>query len=286
MGGMRSDFERAGIRREIISFSKGIPERRKDWVTVEEPLQIVVECEGRRTDLSVIMRTPAMDIELAAGFLYTEGIISSGEEILSIGYEHSGEGKDGNMVLASLAGSARMDLQERRFNVNSSCGICGKSSINELYLRGNKIVHSESLIRSSVIEGLPEKMRSGQNVFSRTGGIHAAGLFQHDGSLVVVREDIGRHNAVDKIAGHMLLNGIIGKEDLILQVSGRAGFEIVQKAVCMGIPVVSSISAPSSLAIETAEAFGITLICFVRDGRFNVYSHGERIAWGNHNGRA
>ena len=279
MEGTNNESGKAGVSMDVVVSAGGKPVHRVDWITPEEPLQLVLEQGGKRMDLAVIMRTPLMDTELAAGFLFTEGLIASRDEIQSIELEGSGEGKEGNVIRVKLSGDVRKDVEERRFSVSSSCGICGKSSINELYVRGYPIVRSTGKVDRSVIISLPDRMRSGQKVFLSTGGIHAAGLFRYDGSMVAVCEDIGRHNAVDKIAGFMLLSGHMKREDYVLQVSGRAGFEIVQKAVAMGIPVVSSISAPSSLAIETADAFGITLACFVRDGKFNVYSHAERLNW-------
>jgi FdhD protein len=251
----------------------------KDLVTVEEPLEIKVKNESMQTFLiAYIMRTPGMDDYHAVGFLYSEGIIQSKSDILGF------EGVDSNGVSASnsltvlVPDRLPVDLStiQRKFFVNSSCGICGKANINDIFLRTSGMQRSECTVQAETILLLPAIMRSRQNIFSVTGGIHAAALFTLQGKLIAVAEDIGRHNAVDKIVGYMLMNGLVN-HDFVLQVSGRAGFEIIQKAAFAGIPIISSISAPSSLAIETCEALGLTLACFVREDRFSVYSHGQRI---------
>ncbi len=265
--------------REIFISAGATLEKRIDSITVEEPLQIVLRRGEITRDLVVIMRTPVDDLDLACGFLFTEGVIKGASEIVNIAYDASRKDSK-NVIVVDVSSSVSLERENRNFTMNSSCGICGKTSIDEIYLRGTRINRSRKPLSRSLILELPNELRKKQEIFSQTGGIHAAGLFRYDGSLIKVSEDVGRHNAVDKIVGYMVMNGLIGKEDYILQVSGRAGFEIVQKAAAGGITIIASVSAPSTLAIETAEAFGITLICFVRKDRFNVYSHGERISSG------
>lgn len=265
------------VRRNItVSDRSGNLETRRDPVTVEEPLQLVLQRGNIKVDFAVIMRTPVLDFELAAGFLFSEGVIRSKQDIVSIDYDQDRTKDSGNVVIVTVNESVDIDRPERNFAVNSSCGVCGKSSINEIFLKGSSPLKVNKNLSRDLITQLPGKLREKQSIFSETGGIHAAGLYDFSGNLVFTGEDVGRHNAVDKIVGHLILNSLIGKEDYILQVSGRAGFEIVQKAAGAGISVVSSVSAPSSLAIETADSFNLTLVGFVREGRFNIYSHGER----------
>lgn len=266
------------VRRKIFAVSgTGKSRVGEDSITVEEPLQIVLRSGDKEKDLAVVMRTPVMDYELAAGFLFTEGIIHERKEILSLGWGRTTGKESRNVVVVTLPDETPLEFESRNFFMNSSCGVCGKSNINEIYLRGGTVLRPSRKISRTLIGSLPGKLKEHQSIFTETGGIHAAGLFDFDGNFIAVAEDVGRHNAVDKIAGFMLLNGIMGRGEYILQVSGRAGFEIVQKAVSAGISVVSSVSAPSSLAMETAETFGVTLICFVRGDRFNIYAHEERL---------
>jgi len=236
----------------------------QDLLAVEEPLQIRVN--GR--DLSITMRTPGHDRELAAGFLFTEGILKTRADLLSV---DSGE----NSVLLTLAEGVDPGVA-RNFYTSSSCGVCGKASIDSLHAAGCAMllpVH----IRREIIHGLPEKLRAAQSVFEHTGGLHGAALFDTEGKLEAVREDVGRHNAVDKLIGAAFLDGRLPLEGRILMLSGRASFELVQKAVTAGIPVVAAVGAPSSLAVQTAMRFGMTLVGFVRDGRFNIYSGVSRL---------
>ncbi len=263
-------------RKIFVSDKNGVVESRQDPVTVEEPLQLVLQRWDKKLDFAVIMRTPVLDFELAAGFLFSEGVIRSREDIVSIGYDEERKTDSGNVVIVNVSENVELDRPERNFAVNSSCGVCGKSSINEIFLKGSTPMKITNGLSRGLITELPGKMREKQSIFSETGGIHAAGLFDYGGNLVFTGEDVGRHNAVDKIVGYLMLNDLIGKQDYILQVSGRAGFEIVQKAAGAGISVVSSVSAPSSLAIETADSFNLTLVGFVRDGHFNIYTHRER----------
>lgn len=256
----------------------------EDHVTVEEPLEIRM-CNGNSGEcrtISVTMRTPGEDYSLAAGFLFTEGLLTGKSDIISLTHSMRDAGNRDNIIEVVVESEVYSNLPDyhRNFAVNSSCGVCGKSSINEVFIKHGKLVKGDIKVSDSFIMNLPARMMEDQEIFSLTGGIHAAGLYNREGEPVWIAEDIGRHNAVDKVIGHLFLNDMLPGSDLIMQLSGRAGFEIVQKAVMAGIPIISSVSAPSSLAVETANAFNSTLICFVRDGRFNVYTHGERIAKG------
>ena len=243
-------------------------ERAQDLLAVEEPLQIRL---GDR-DVAITMRTPGNDDELAAGFLFTEGILTHAAQIGKI---ECGE----NVVTVRPAIGAELSaLPERNFYMTSSCGVCGKTSIDALHAAGCSSPPRETpRVDADTIRRLPDLLRPTQPVFARTGGLHAAGLFDASGNLQCVREDVGRHNAVDKLVGRALLDGGIPLSDSILLVSGRASFELVQKALMAGIPVLAAVGAPSSLAVETALRFGMTLAGFVRDGRFNVYSGESRI---------
>jgi FdhD protein len=251
-----------------------------DVLAVEEPLEIALEGEvaGRplRKTISVTMRTPGDDAELAAGFLFTEGIIRDRSQI-----EHVGQcGGAGNVVRVRVAPSADLDLArlERHFYTTSSCGVCGKTSIDALRTTSRYPLPAGSPVLSArLIHRLPDALRAAQAVFDRTGGLHASALFDADGRLRCLREDVGRHNALDKVIGAELLAGRLPAYGRILVVSGRASFELVQKAVMAGIPILVAVGAPSSLAVELAVRAGMTLAGFVRDGRFNVYSASGRI---------
>jgi FdhD protein len=234
-----------------------------DDVVVEEPLEIRV---GEKP-VSVTMRTPGHDFELAAGFLFTEGILGRAEEVETI--RHWGSP---NVVRVDLREGVRVDLQrlQRHFYATSSCGVCGKTSIDALRVHASPIASSME-VQPEVISSLPDKLRAAQEAFGATGGIHGAGLFDAQGTLLRAREDIGRHNAVDKVIGSFLLEGL-PFANTILFVSSRTSFELVQKAVVAGIPVLAAVGAPSSLAIELAAEMHMTLLGFVRDGRYNVYS--------------
>jgi len=230
----------------------------QDLLAVEEPLQIRVN--GR--DLSITMRTPGHDRELAAGFMFTEGILKIPSDVIAI---ESGE----NSVTLTLADGVDPGTA-RNFYTTSSCGVCGKASIDSLHASGCTMLR-EARVSREVIHGLPEKLRAAQSVFEHTGGLHGAALFDTGGNLEIVREDVGRHNAVDKLIGAEFLGGRLPLDRRILMLSGRASFELVQKAVMAGIPIVAAVGAPSSLAVQTALRFGLTLLGFVRNGRFNIY---------------
>jgi FdhD protein len=241
----------------------------QDVLVAEEPLEIRVNGKA----LTVTMRTPGDDRELAAGFLFTEGIITKAEQISAI-RTSSGER---NVVDVQVHGGRNGHFR-RNFRSNSGCGVCGKASIEEIRLRSIRRPDSDFQIDPSVLCTLPEKLRAGQAVFGRTGALHAAAIFTPEGELLALREDVGRHNAVDKIAGWALLAGRLPLSSYALMVSGRGGFEIVQKALAAGLPVVASVSAPSGLAVRLAREFGQTLIGFLRGRRFVIYSGESRIA--------
>jgi FdhD protein len=246
-----------------------------DWLAAEEPLEIRVN--GR--SLAVTMRTPGNDEELAVGFLLTEGIIECREQIAAIGPPDPAKGPACNMVNVELRDCVfDAERLQRSFFAASSCGICGKATIDAIRSRGLCALTSEVTLDPEVLCGLPNILRANQQVFGRTGGLHAAGLFTVSGDLLALREDIGRHNAVDKIAGWALRNDGIPLSNHVLMVSGRGGFEIVQKALAAGIPVVASVSAPSSLAVALARELNQTLIGFIRERRFVVYA-GEQRLW-------
>jgi FdhD protein len=251
---------------------------RQDLLAVEEPLEIRLG----QTAVSVTMRTPGHDLDLALGFLFTEGIVESLDEVAAIRHlETEGNGRQaGNTVVIDLKPGIEMDTERlrRNFYATSSCGICGKASLAALEVAPRRSLREPPrTFKSGMIHKLPEALREAQPVFERTGGLHAAAVFSAAGQLLGLREDVGRHNALDKLIGFALrLNPGILDESLILMTS-RAGFEIVQKAVMAGVPVLAAVGAPSSLAVEAARRFGITLLGFVREGRFNIYCGERRI---------
>lgn len=226
--------------------------------------------------VAVTMRTPGNDFELAAGFLYTEGLIGP-QDIVKVSYcDALDVAQEFNVVTVRLRSPWDPGRVTRNFYATSSCGICGKASLDQVALECPAIL-SGPQVQRSVITSLPHRLREGQKTFSRTGGLHASGFFDPAGMPAGLREDVGRHNALDKLIGRMLLAGELDFRDRILMVSGRAGFEIVQKAAMAGVPVICAVSAPSSLAVDAAERFGITLVGFLRGDDFNVYTHPERI---------
>jgi FdhD protein len=265
---------------------------RADVLATEEPLEIrIVRAENVRgggmdaaaVPVSVTMRTPGADFELAAGFLFSEGLIDRAEAVSSIRYCTSGE-QQFNVVHVVLSPGTPFDAAalQRNFYQTSSCGVCGKASIDAVMGPAWARVEGGLSISPEILVTLPERLRAAQTVFERTGGLHAAGLFDVEGGLLRVREDIGRHNALDKLVGASLLAGELPWTERVVMVSGRLSFELVQKAARAGAAVLAGVSAPSSLAVELAEAAGVTLCGFVRGSRFNVYAGGERIASGAH----
>jgi len=267
---------------QVQEWKEGEVETRQDDLAAEEPLEIRIG----GLPLTVTMRTPGHDFELAAGFLFTEGIVQRPEQIASIQEAPNVKPTErGNIVQVELAAGANADLAnaQRNFFAASSCGICGKASIDSIRSRGIRSVNPDFRMSPEVLCGLPEGLRASQKIFSRTGGLHAAGLFSKDGELLVEREDIGRHNAVDKIVGWAVLGRRVPLADCALVVSGRGGFEIIQKAAMAGIPVVASVSACSSLAVRLAREAGMTLAGFLRGRRFVLYSGGQRLGIGAEN---
>ena len=264
---------------QVVEWNDGRTLPHEDSLAAEEPLEIRVSLGGNSTPLTVTMRTPGHDEELAAGFLWTEGIVDDPGQIASLtGYVTSASGKRNGME-ASLEGCEFDAGQlQRNFFAASSCGICGKASIEAIRLRGLRAPHAGFRLDPEVLCALPDKLREAQPVFGRTGGLHAAALFNGAGNLVVLREDIGRHNAVDKVVGWALLHGMLPLSEYAMLVSGRGGFEIVQKVLAAGLPVLASVSAPSSLAVQLARELGLTLVGFLRGRRFVVYSGADRCA--------
>jgi len=262
---------------QVTEWNDGIATRKDDFLAAEEPLEIRIG----KNPLSVTMRTPGHDVELAAGFLFTEGLVQRREQIVALeNVTSEDDGKRGNVVRAELSSEALPDFEKlrRHFFAASSCGICGKASIDAVRSRLLRTPNPDFRVAPNLLVSLPEALRSAQDVFERTGGLHAAALFDSGGKLLIVREDIGRHNAVDKIIGWALLNERIPLSDCVLLVSGRGGFEIIQKAIVAGIPVVASVSAPSSLAVQLARELRLTLIGFLRGNRFVVYAGDDRVA--------
>jgi FdhD protein len=258
----------------------------EDLVAREEPLEIrlgFTQADGRRIQrsISITMRTPGHDFDLAAGFLYTESIISAAADIQSIG-PCGPPAPNGlvNVVRVDLAPGVSVDLArlERHFYTSSSCGVCGKSSLAAVAVQGRyALADLPFRIRAPALEALPERLRSQQAMFAQTGGLHASGLFDADGSLLAVREDVGRHNALDKLIGSALQQDGLPFSKRGIVVSGRASFELLQKAMVAGCPMVAAVGAPSSLAIELAVEFGMTLVGFLKPGQFNVYNRADRI---------
>ena len=256
-----------------------------DSVVVEEPLEIRVErlADGRPEErsVSVTMRTPGEDFELAAGFLFTEGLVHDRRDVADLRYCQNVDPQDYNVVTVRLRETAAFDPDRltRNFYMTSSCGVCGKASLEAVEVQGcTPVTMGGVTVSPSVLRELPERLRGDQPVFERTGGIHAAGLFDLDGAPRLVREDVGRHNAVDKVIGHEFLAGRVPAGDSILAVSGRASFEIMQKAAMAGIPVLVAVGAPSSLAVDFARRFNVTLVGFAKPTGFNVYHGTERIS--------
>lgn len=250
-----------------------------DWVAVEEPMEVRVN----GSSFAVIMRTPGSDPELAAGFLLAEDVIRTADELLVIELcEDTDEEGRGNTLNVRVAGEAESRLvtrlgDRRQVMMTASCGLCGRRTIESLRARVSH-VYGQWQIDPAIVTSLPQRLRAAQRVFDRTGGLHAAGLFDREGRLTLIAEDVGRHNAVDKIVGRRLIDGALPLDTGILVVSGRTSYELVQKALLAGVPFVAAVSAPSSLAIRLAEESGITLCGFVRGDTFNVYAHPQRIA--------
>jgi FdhD protein len=270
---------RVTVREKVLRIREGVGSERVDTLVVEEPLEIRLD----GSPLSITMRTPGSDFDLAAGFLVSEGVVSEAAQLTAIRY-CAGAAEDGantfNVLDVTLApGVPRPDTSlERNFYTSSSCGLCGKASLDAVRTRARWPVADDGLrIGVPVLTALPDRLREAQRVFDRTGGLHAAGLFTAGGELLALREDVGRHNAVDKLVGWALRSGRLPLRETVLMVSGRASFELVQKAWMAGIPVMAAVSAPSSLAVELAAEAGMTLVGFLRGTSMNVYSGRDRV---------
>jgi FdhD protein len=247
-----------------------------DRVAGEEPMEIRAGPLGQPASrVAVTMRTPGRDFELAAGFLFTEGLIGSGD-VVKVSYCDEVDAEQAYNIV-TVRCRRPVAGPERNFYTTSSCGVCGKAALDQIEVSCARVT-SELRVAGDVVSALPERLRQAQKLFEQTGGLHAAGLFTSEGEVVTVREDVGRHNAVDKAIGQMLLAGALPLSDRVLMVSGRASFEIVQKAAVAGLPVVAAVSAASSLAVDAADRLGITLIGFVRAAGFNIYTHPERVS--------
>ncbi len=258
-----------------------------DQVAVEEPLEIRVGYktpEGRTTSsVSITMRTPGFDAELAVGFLYSESIVRNANDIMKV--EHSGpvapDTGNHNIVRVDLASNVEVDLGrlQRHFYTTSSCGVCGKSSLDALRVTGaQQLDSSHGSFSKATLIAMPDALRARQQTFDQTGGLHAAAAFDSQGEILVVHEDVGRHNAVDKVVGTLLARDLLPASELGLMVSGRASFELMQKTLIAGIPLLAAVSAPSSLAVQLANEFNVSLVGFLRGDTFNIYSGGERIS--------
>ena len=264
---------------------------KEDHLATEEPLEIRLKAGGETRTLAVTMRTPGADFELAAGFLRSENVIAGPKDVRRIVYCTDADldaAQQYNVVSVELSSRELPDPRrlERHSFTSSACGVCGKAGLESLEIAGCAVFAAGPEIAPDVLYGLPTKLREAQGLFESTGGLHAAGLFTSEGQLVCVREDVGRHNAVDKIVGWALLDGRLPLAGHVLLVSGRASFEIMQKALVAGIPIVCAVSAPSSLAASVAREFGMTLVGFLREGRFNVYAGQERVPVGEERIRA
>ena len=253
---------------------------RLDDIATEEPLEIRLVSPAQT--LAVTMRTPGADFDLVAGFLYSEGVITNREDLAKMSYcvdpDIDGEQRQ-NIINVALKSGSAFDFKrlERHFFMTSACGVCGKASIESLKIREIPQIYSDFNINTEIIYRLNDQLKLAQGLFSATGGLHAAALFDESGKLLKLREDVGRHNALDKLIGSSVLTNELPLTHHIVMVSGRSSFEILQKCIVAGVPVLCAVSAPSSLAVEIAQAFNITLIGFLRGRRFNVYSGIERI---------
>ncbi|MEU6138585.1 formate dehydrogenase accessory sulfurtransferase FdhD [Nocardioides sp. NPDC047086] len=271
---------RVTVGRPVLRVRDGVISRRPDTLAAEEPMEIRVN--GR--PLTVTMRTPGGDFDLAIGFLVSEGVVHSADDVASVRY-CAGATADGgntyNVVDVGLAAHVPPPdaSLERSFYTTSSCGLCGKASLEAVRTSSAWSVAEDTLqVTPELLATMPERLREAQRVFDSTGGLHAAGLFDAEGNLLCVREDVGRHNAVDKVIGHALREGLVPLRNSMLMVSGRASFELVQKAVMAGIPLLAAVSAPSSLAVDLADDNGLTLVGFLRGSSMNIYAGTDRIA--------
>lgn len=271
---------RLSVRRPVLRIGPDGARRTQDTLAAEEPLELRVDGKA----LSVTMRTPGHDVELAHGFLLTEGVLGRADDVRAARYcdsvDEAGRNTYNVLDVELAPGVEPPDASiERNFYTTSSCGVCGKASLDAVRLKTRFSPAADPVtLTPAVLSGMPDTLRTAQKLFDITGGLHAAGLFAAGGELLVAREDVGRHNAVDKVLGWALLDGRVPAAGTVLMVSGRASFELVQKAVMAGVPVLAAVSAPSSLAVELAAEAGVTLVGFLRGRTMNVYTGAERIA--------
>jgi FdhD protein len=274
--------ERASTPARLLRLDGAAASESEDRVVTEEPLEIRLRAGEERSTVAVTMRTPGADRELAVGFLYAEGVVQRREQVRAVREldDPWGEpGKPSNVLEVELALSELPDIArlERHFFASSACGVCGKAGIENLRLRGHRRLEGGPTVPAELLYALPDRLRQAQGVFDATGGLHAAALFDAEGALLAVREDVGRHNALDKLVGWAFAEGRLPLSGGIVLVSGRSSFEIVQKCVAAGVPILCSVSAPSSLAVELASELGLTLVGFLRGRRLNLYAGRERI---------
>ncbi|HAC65242.1 MAG TPA: formate dehydrogenase accessory sulfurtransferase FdhD [Cyanothece sp. UBA12306] len=272
--------QKSQIKAKILVVENSQKRSHLDTIATEEPLEI--RLVNPFQTVAVTMRTPGADFDLAAGFLYSEAIITSKKDLNSISYcvEPNIDGEQRyNIINVNLKEGLQPNLKplERHFFTSSACGVCGKASIEALKLRGCSPISNHLTITPEIIYSLPEKLRAAQGIFTATGGLHAAALFDKQGNLIKLREDVGRHNALDKLIGSAFLSDEIPLNNKIIMVSGRSSFEIVQKCIMARVPILCAVSAPSSLAVSLSQQFGITLIGFLRGQKFNIYSGTQRI---------
>jgi FdhD protein len=272
------------VETQIVRVEGGVRTPGFDRLATEEPLEIRLRAGAHTRTAAITMRTPGADFELAAGFLFGEGVIAERDDIVGMSYcvdRDVAEEQRYNIVNVDLRGDELppLDALERHFMMTSACGVCGKANIDALRERGLQPIRSALQVDAATIAALPERLGSAQRLFAATGGLHAAALFDARGELVAIREDVGRHNALDKLAGWAFIEAKLPLDAHVLLVSGRASYELLQKAISAGIAVVCAVSAPSSLAVDLARVFGVTLAGFVRGARFNVYAGAERIAF-------
>ena len=272
------------VEADVVALEGELQTRKRDEVVTEEPLELALSEGGATRTLAVTMRTPGNDFELAAGFLYDEAIVRSRDDIVGMSYcldSALNPQQQYNVVTVECrAGAVAADRArfERHFTIGSACGVCGRAQLDSLRDLGARPLDDAVRVLASLLYELPARMRQAQRVFTSTGGLHAAAFFDKHGDALVVREDVGRHNAVDKIVGWGLLNGRLPFARCVLLVSGRASYEVLQKSIMAGIPIVASVSAPSSLAVDLAREFNVPLVGFLRGNRANVYNAPERIS--------
>jgi FdhD protein len=276
------DYEIYTLRREkVLIYNHDIFELKEDNVAVEEPLEIkLTDTQDFPINLAVTMRTPGNDLELVAGFLFSEGIIKNVEDIEKFEYKKDVFGiENKNSVIIKIKANAEINLDKIKRNIltTSSCGICSSVYIDQIFKRIERLPKGDFKVNKDLILELPNFLNTYQSIFSKTGGVHASALFDKKGNLICIMEDVGRHNAMDKLVGKMLIERKIPLDDCIVLFSGRASFELVQKSILAGIPFIVAIGAPSSLAIELAKIFNVTLIGFLRNKKFNVYSGFHRL---------